>query len=76
MASFAELIAKELGHATTASDKLSITRTDRFDLFKVGPVLSISVSVAVVWCVGYVTLYTLHGEMRTEGGGGGWGGGG
>ncbi|KAL5503285.1 hypothetical protein EMCRGX_G010209 [Ephydatia muelleri] len=42
MASFAELIAKVLGHASIASKDLSITRTDRFDLFKVGPVLSIS----------------------------------
>ena len=44
MSSFAELIAKEIGHPQVTKEELSITKTDRFAFFKIGPVLSISVS--------------------------------
>ena len=44
MGSFAELIAKELGHPKVTKEELSISKTDRFSFFKIGPVLSISVS--------------------------------
>ena len=44
MSSFAELIAKELGHPQVTKEELSITQTDRFAFYKIGPVLSISVS--------------------------------
>ena len=60
MASFAELIAKELGHATPTKEKLNITRTDRYDLFKIGPVLSISVS--------FVPMVTACVKLRRIGG--------
>ena len=44
MGSFAELIAKEINHPETSKDKLNISRTDRFAFYKIGPVLSVSVS--------------------------------
>ena len=47
MGSFAEMIAKEIGHEVTDQDKLNQSRTDRFAFFKIGPVLSISVSTDV-----------------------------
>lgn len=44
MASFAELIAKEIGHPCVTKEELDIAKTDRFAFYKIGPVLSISVS--------------------------------
>ena len=44
MGAFAELIARELGHPEQDKEKLNIAKTDRFAFFKIGPVLSISVS--------------------------------
>lgn len=48
MGSFAEFIAKELDHPKTTRDELSISKTDRFAFFKIGPVLSTSVSLLIV----------------------------
>ena len=45
MGSFAELIAKEIGHTHTSKKELDISKTDRFAFYKIGPVLSISVSI-------------------------------
>ena len=44
MGSFAELVAKEIGHHDTEKHKLKISRTDRYKFYKIGPVLSVSVS--------------------------------
>ena len=43
MGSFAEMIAKEIGHEVTDKDQLNQSKTDRFAFYKIGPVLSISV---------------------------------
>lgn len=47
MASFAEVIAKEMNHPVQTADQLSIARTDRFALYKIGPVLSVSHGMGV-----------------------------
>ena len=46
MGGFAEFIAKELGHPHVKREELSISKEgmDRFAFYKIGPVLSISVS--------------------------------
>jgi len=44
MANFAELVAKEIGWPKTTKEDLSIQRTDRFAFYKIGRVLSVSVS--------------------------------
>ena len=44
MGSFAEILAKEIGHEVTEKEKLDRSKTDRYALYKIGPVLSISVS--------------------------------
>ena len=46
MGGFAEFIAKELGHPHVQREELSISKEgmDRFAFYKIGPVLSISVS--------------------------------
>ncbi len=46
MKSFAELIAKEINHAHDTVEDLKIQKTDRFAFYKIGPVLSISVSMS------------------------------
>ena len=51
MSSFAELIAKELGHPQVTKEELSIAKTDRYAFYKIGPVLSISVSHTVPYYV-------------------------
>ena len=45
MAAFAELVAKEINHPLVTREELSISKTDRFAFYKIGPVLSISVSL-------------------------------
>jgi uridine phosphorylase len=49
MSSFAEVIAKEIGHPQVTKEELSIAKTDRFAFFKIGPVLSISVSHTILY---------------------------
>ena len=44
MGSFAELIAKEIGHHDVEKHQLDISKTDRFSFYKIGPVISVSVS--------------------------------
>ena len=46
MGGFAEFIAKELGHPHVKREELSISKEgmDRFAFYKIGPVLSVSVS--------------------------------
>ena len=44
MGSFAELVAKEIGHHNVEKHQLDISKTDRFSLYKIGPVISVSVS--------------------------------
>ena len=44
MGDFAELIAKEIKHDKITKEALDISKTDRYALYKIGPVLSISVS--------------------------------
>ena len=44
MGGFAERIAREIGHPKQDKKDLDISKTDRFAFFKIGPVLSISVS--------------------------------
>ena len=44
MKSFAEFIAKETNHPIQTADQLDISRTDRFYLYKIGPILSVNVS--------------------------------
>ncbi len=44
MGKFAELIAEKIGHHTSDLEKLSMTRTDRFCFYKIGPVISVNVS--------------------------------
>ena len=48
MASFAELVAKEIGHLTVEN----MTKTDRYSLYKIGPVISVNVRM----CTRYVSL--------------------
>ena len=45
MASFAELIAKAIGHHTSDVKQLDMAKTDRFCFYKIGPVLSVNVSI-------------------------------
>ena len=45
MASFAELVAREIDYEKKTRDELNIAKTDRFAFYKIGPILSISVSV-------------------------------
>ena len=50
MGKFAELIAKEINYPQVAKEELSIHKTDRFSFYKIGPVLSVSVStVSCSW---------------------------
>ena len=44
MRSFAEVIAKEINHPVQTAEQLDIHRTDRYAFYKIGPVLSVSVS--------------------------------
>ena len=44
MGSFAELIAKEIGHHDVERHQLDISKTDRFSFYKIGPVISVNVS--------------------------------
>ena len=46
MGGFAEFLAKELGHPDEKKEELSISKEgmDRFAIYKIGPVLSVSVS--------------------------------
>ena len=44
MRSFAEVIAREINHPVQTAEQLDIHRTDRYALYKIGPVLSVSVS--------------------------------
>ena len=44
MGVFAELLAKETSHPQTTKEELSISKTDRFAFYKIGRVLSVSVS--------------------------------
>ena len=44
MGSFAELVAKEIGHHDIEKHQLDISKTDRYSFYKIGPVLSVSVS--------------------------------
>lgn len=46
MGVFAEFLAKELGHPHEKKEELSISKEgmDRFAIYKIGPVLSVSVS--------------------------------
>ena len=44
MGSFAELVAKEIGHHDIEKHQLDISRTDRYSFYKIGPVLSVNVS--------------------------------
>ena len=41
---FAELIAKEINHPVITKEELDISKGDRFAFYKIGPVLSVSVS--------------------------------
>jgi len=52
MGGFAEFIAQEIGHPHVKREELSISKpgSDRFAFYKIGPVLSISVSSARVDC--------------------------
>ena len=52
MGGFAEFIAREIGHPHVKREELSISKpgSDRFAFYKIGPVLSISVSSARVDC--------------------------
>ena len=43
MATFAEKIAKAINHPQTELKHLDMTRTDRFCLYKIGPVISVNV---------------------------------
>ena len=57
MGSFAEVVAKEIKHPVNSKEELCISRTDRFSFYKIGPVLSISVS----WTVSVENaMYTVH----------------
>lgn len=46
MESFATFIAQEIGHPQVEPEQLNISKSDRYAFFKIGPVLSISVSEA------------------------------
>ena len=52
MGVFAEFLAKELGHPHEKKEELSISKEgmDRFAIYKIGPVLSVSVSGLVFLC--------------------------
>lgn len=47
MGGFAERIAREIGHPKVEKEELKISKTDRFALFKIGPVLSVSHGMGV-----------------------------
>lgn len=47
MKSFAEFIAKETNHPIQTADQLDISRTDRFFLYKIGPILSVNHGMGV-----------------------------
>ena len=59
MGSFAEVVAKEINHPVNTKEELSISRTDRFAFFKIGSVLSVSVSTVHTCTCIYTTLYIL-----------------
>lgn len=44
MGVFAEMVAKAIGHHKTELKELDLSRTDRFSFYKIGPVISVSVS--------------------------------
>ena len=48
MGKFAEMIAEELTYPHTTMEKLSFQKTDRFSFYKIGPVLSVSVSTIII----------------------------
>ena len=50
MGVFAELLAKEIGHPQVTKEELSISKTDRFAFYKIGSVLSVSVSPDISVC--------------------------
>ena len=50
MARFAEFIAREIGHLHQKREQLDISKIERFAFFKIGPVLSISVSNYMRMC--------------------------
>ena len=55
MGGFAEFIAQEIGHPSVKREELSISKpgSDRFAFYKIGPVLSISVSwIVCLFCRG------------------------
>lgn len=45
MGNFAEVVAREIDHPVVEKKELKMTRGDRFAFYKIGPVISISVSV-------------------------------
>ena len=45
MKSFAAYFAGQMGLSEEDRDKMDVSRTDRYSVFKVGPVLALSVSV-------------------------------
>lgn len=45
MKSFAAYFAGQMGLSEEEKDKIDVSRTDRYSVFKVGPVLALSVSV-------------------------------
>lgn len=47
MASFAELVAREIGHPTLERKELEMSRSDRYSLYKIGPVISVNVRMCV-----------------------------
>ena len=59
MAGFAEFIAREIGHPDQKREQLDISKTDRFAFFKIGPVLSISVSVFFTNVQPYILNFKL-----------------
>ena len=63
MKSFAEFIAKETNHPIQTADQLDISRTDRFFLYKIGPILSVNVSEMTI----SMKLYKREREGGREG---------
>ena len=59
MANFAKLVAREIGHPTVDLEELSMTRTDRYNFYKIGPVISVNVRM----CTKCVCLLSLVARM-------------
>lgn len=63
MAAFAEMIAKAIGHHQTEKEHLNLSQTDRYSLYKIGPVISVNVRIKV-GLLTFPLMYSMVWEYR------------